>query len=73
MQHFKIVTENGRKRIYGLEKDFGDIASLLEHYEQRRIDPGLSSIGEACNEVEYNRTVEQEERLQGQQKQCMLQ
>ena len=70
VRHFKIVMDNGRKRIDGLDKEFRDVASLLEHYEHWRIDPGLRSIGQACTEAEYNGAVEQQERPK---KRCVIQ
>lgn len=47
--NFKIVfSKDEKKKICGLTKEFDNIIALLEHYEHNRIDPGLSSIGQAC-------------------------
>lgn len=68
MEHFEItIHNNGRLGIRGKNKAFNNIRSLLEHYEQNRIDPALRSIGEAYTEKEYKRVQRQDEERQRQQ------
>ena len=56
IKHFKIVIhKNGGTKIEGKSNTFRGIQPLLEHYEKNRIDPAMSSIGNAYTEDEYRR------------------
>lgn len=58
-EHYEIVIEGKTKcRIRGKTKIFDSIESLLEHYEQNRIDPSLRSIGVPYTEDEYEQAQE---------------
>ena len=62
MRHFKILIVNGkRKKIDGLNREFDDVISLLEYYEQHRVDPALRSIGKAYTESTYKQHFQQGE------------
>lgn len=54
-KHFKIIIKNRRHRIDGKEDEFGKIATLLEYYEQNRLDPAFETIGQAYSFQEFTR------------------
>lgn len=59
IEHFEIIVgENGKHSIEGKVEAFDSIESLLEYYEQNRINPSLSSIG---REYTYQEAVERAE------------
>jgi hypothetical protein len=57
IRHYKIIVrDDGKAKIDGKRNTFPGIRSLLEYYERNRIDPGISSIGQAYSEEEYRRS-----------------
>lgn len=65
IEHFHImILKNGMIRIRNKSVTFTKIESLLDHYEVKRIDPGLRSIGEPYTEKEYKRVQREEIRKQ---------
>ena len=69
IQHFKIIfRENGGKEISGTGMTFSNIQSLLEHYEQNRLNYNFKNIGQAYSESEYLWDEEKKERLEEEKK-----
>ena len=55
MEHFPIVIQNGKVGIKNKTLTFADIRSLLSHYEEKRIDPTLKSIGSPLTERQHEK------------------
>ena len=54
LMHFQITIEgNGELKIRGKGKTFPTIQSLLEYYQENRIDPNLKNIGRPYMKEDY--------------------
>ena len=61
VMHLKIIiTDRGQHKIEGKEVFFADIKTLLEHYEQNRIDPALRTIGQRYTLEDFNQREREE-------------
>ena len=68
--NFEIVIKgNGKVQIKGKKKEFDNIKELLNHYENNRIDPALSSIGRMCPKLAEQEQCRQDEECQQEQSQ----
>ena len=65
IQHFKLAfKEEGRMQVGGTGMIFDNIQSLLEHYEQNRLNYNFKNIGQAYTESDYIWDEEKKERLE---------
>ena len=52
-KHYGIDIRDGKYKVQGKEDVFNDITQMLEHYEQRRLDPAFKNIGKMFTEEDY--------------------
>ena len=58
--HFKIVIQNGKHKIHRKQMKFDDIGTLLEYYEEHRLDPDMKKIGDKYTLEEFYEQQEKE-------------
>ena len=70
VMHLKIIiTDRGQHKIEGKDMSFANIKTLLEHYEQNRIDPALKTIGQRYTLEDFTqREREEKERREREQR-----
>ena len=80
VMHLKIIIfgDRNQHKIEGKTNAFADIRTLLEHYEQNRIDPALRTIGTRYTLEDFNQREREEkerrerEERERREKKCII-